>query len=39
MFADDETVDGMPVKHDLIDGDAFRAAARRISDPNVSGFA
>ena len=38
-FVGDETLDGMPVKRYVIDGDAFVAAAQGSSDPNVSRFA
>ncbi len=38
-FVGDETLDGMPVKQYVIDGDSFMAAAQQSSDPNVSLFA
>lgn len=38
-FVGDETLDGMAVKHYLIDGDTFLAAAKASSDPTVSTFA
>ncbi len=38
-FVGDQTLDGMPVKQYVIDGDSFVAAAQGSSDPNVSLFA
>lgn len=38
-FVGDEDLDGMPVKHYVIDGDEFLAAASASSDPNVTLFA
>ena len=38
-FVGDETLDGMPVKQYVIDGDSFVAAAQGSSDPTVSDFA
>lgn len=38
-FVGEETLDGMPVKQYVIDGDSFIAAAQASSDPNVSLFA
>jgi hypothetical protein len=38
-FVGDETLNGVPVKHYVIDGDAFLAAAKASADPNVSAFA
>jgi hypothetical protein len=38
-FVGDETLDGMPVKRYVIDGDTFVAAAQGSGDPNVSRFA
>jgi hypothetical protein len=39
VFVGDETLDGMAVKHYVIDGDAFLAAAQGSADPNVRSFA
>jgi hypothetical protein len=38
-FVGDETLDGMPVKHYVIDGESFVAAAQGSADPKVSSFA
>jgi hypothetical protein len=38
-FAGDETLDGTPVAHYVIDGEAFVAAAQGSADPQVSSFA
>ena len=38
-FAGDETLDGTPVEHYVIDGEAFIAAAQGSADPQVSSFA
>jgi hypothetical protein len=38
-FVGDEVLNDMPVKHYLIDGDEFLAAAQTSSDPNVNLFA
>ncbi|MET0773701.1 MAG: hypothetical protein ABWZ82_11490 [Candidatus Limnocylindrales bacterium] len=38
-FLGDETLNGMAVKHYLIDGDTFLTAARASSDPDLSAFA
>jgi len=35
----DESLNGVPVKHYVLDGAAFLAAAQASSEPNVSGFA
>jgi hypothetical protein len=38
-FAGDETLDGTAVKHYVINGEAFMAAAKASTDPNVQLFA
>ncbi len=38
-FVSDETLDGVPVKQYVINGDSFLAAAQGSSDPNVNLFA
>jgi hypothetical protein len=38
-FIGDEKLNGVPVKHYLIDGDAFLAAAQKSSDPKLKDFA
>jgi hypothetical protein len=37
-FVGDEKLNGMPVKHYVIDGDAFLAAAQKSSDPKLQAF-
>ena len=38
-FVGDENLNGKPVKHYVIDGDAFLAAAQKSSDPKLQAFA
>ena len=38
-FVGDEKLNGVPVKHYVIDGDAFLAAAQKSSDPKLQAFA
>jgi hypothetical protein len=37
-FVGDETLNGVPVKHYVIDGDAFLAAAQKSADPKLRAF-
>jgi len=37
-FVGDEKLNGVPVKHYVIDGDAFLAAAQKSSDPKLQAF-
>ena len=37
-FVGDETLNGAPVKHYVLDGDAFLAAAQKSSDPQLKAF-
>ena len=37
-FVGDEKLNGVPVKHYVIDGDAFLAAAQKSSDPKLKAF-